>query len=135
MKNKIPYLSIIIIFFVSPSYSLNKYFNFKTKNIEIIDNGNLINASNGKAVSEDGNFEIIADNFQYNNTSEILEITGNAIIYIKEKNLEIKFNNGMVYPKKFIFNAFGNVKINNLKRNFEITTEKVNFNYIDIFSL
>ena len=42
MKNKILYLSIIIIFFVSPSYSLNKYFNFKTKNIEIIDNGNLI---------------------------------------------------------------------------------------------
>ena len=129
MKNKILFLLLIIIFFVSPSYSQNKYFNFKTKNIEITDNGNLINASDGKAVSENGNFEIIADNFQYNNTSEILEITGNAIIYIKEKNLEIKFNNGMVYPKKFIFNAFGNVKINNLKRNFEINTEKVNFNY------
>ena len=86
MKNKILYLSIIIIFFVSPSYSLNKYFNFKTKNIEITDNGNLINASDGKAVSEDGNFEIIADNFQYNNTSEILDISGNAVIYIKEKN-------------------------------------------------
>ena len=129
MKNKILYLSIIIIFFVSPSYSLNKYFNFKTKNIEIIDNGNLINASDGKAVSEDGNFEIIADNFQYNNTSEILDISGNAIIYIKEKNLEIKFNKGMVDPKKFIFNAFGNVIIKNLKRNLEIKTDKINFNY------
>ena len=91
---------------MSPSYSQNKYFNFKTKNIEITNNGNLINASDGKAVSEDGNFEIIADNFQYNNTSEILDISGNAIIYIKEKNLEIKFNKGMVDPKKFIFNAF-----------------------------
>ena len=120
---------LIFIFFVGPSYSQNKYFNFKTKNIEITDNGNLINATDGKAVSEDGNFEIIADNFQYNNTSKILDISGNAIIYIKEKNLEIKFNKGMVDPKKFIFDAFGNIKIKNLKRNLEIETDKINFNY------
>ena len=59
MKNKILYLSLIIIFFVSPTHSQNKYFNFKTKNIEITDNGNLINASDGKVVSENGNFEIV----------------------------------------------------------------------------
>ena len=114
---------------MGPSYSQNNYFNFKNKNIEITDNGNLINASDGKAVSEDGNFEIIADKFQYNNTSKILDISGNAIIYIKEKNLEIKFNKGMVDPKKSIFDAFGNVKIKNLNRNLEIETDKINFNY------
>ena len=40
-------------------------FNFETKSIEIVEDGSLINAKNGKAVSSDKNIEIIADNFQY----------------------------------------------------------------------
>ena len=79
MKNKIIFLFLIISFFVSPSFSQDEFFSFETKNIEITDNGNIISANNGKAISKDGNLEILADNFQFNNSSGILEIKGNFL--------------------------------------------------------
>ncbi len=116
---------------MSPSFSQDEFFSFETKNIEITDNGNIISANNGKAISKDGNLEILADNFQFNNSSGILEIKGNGSIFINKKNLKIKFEKGMVNPKKFIFDAFGDIEVENLNRNLKIKTEKINFNYKD----
>ena len=65
MKNKSLYILLLALFFMSPSYSTENYYNFETQNIEIKDGGNLINAYFGKAIDKDGNFEISADNFQY----------------------------------------------------------------------
>ena len=129
MKNKTIYLFLIILFFVNPSYSQDEFFIFETKNIEITDNGNLINANYGKAISKDNNLEILADNFQYNNSSGILDINGNGLILVKKKNLKIRFNDGTVDPKNFIFDAFGEIEIENLNRNLKIQTEKLKFNY------
>ena len=129
MKNKTIYLFLIILFFVNPSYSHDEFFIFETKNIEITDNGNLINANYGKAISKDNNLEILADNFQYNNRSGILDINGNKLILVKKKNLKIRFNDGTVDPKNFIFDAFGEIEIENLNRNLKIKTEKLKFNY------
>ena len=85
MKNKILYILIIVLVIVSPAYSKENYFSFKTKNIEIKENGDLINAYNGKAVSKDGDFEISADNFQYFKKLGILKINGNGLIIHKKK--------------------------------------------------
>jgi hypothetical protein len=89
MKNKIVYIFFLFLFSGSISYAQNQIFQFQTKSIEIIDDGNLINAKNGKAISADNNYEIIADNFQYSNNSNILEIDGNGLIIIKSNNLKI----------------------------------------------
>ena len=88
MKNKTIYLFLIILFLVNPSYSQDEFFIFETKNIEITDNGNLINANYGKAISKDNNLEILADNFQYNNSSGILDINGNGLILVKKKKFK-----------------------------------------------
>ena len=64
MKNK------LIIFFLSyfflTNFALAETFKFETSNIELIENGNLIYASNGRAISSDGELEIYSDKFEYN---------------------------------------------------------------------
>ena len=58
MKNK--FLILFTIFFISGSYALSDTFKFESSNIEIIDNGNIVYATDGKAISLDGNLEIKA---------------------------------------------------------------------------
>ncbi len=128
MKNKIVYIFLLFLFSASVSYAQNQIFQFQTKSIEIIDDGNLINAKNGKAISADNNYEIIADNFQYSNNSNILEIDGNGLIIIKSNNLEIKFDKGVVDQNKFTFTAFGKIEVEDLDKNIKINSQKIIFN-------
>ncbi len=129
MINKTKYLIIIFFLKVSLSYAQDTSFNFETKIIEILDNGNLINAKNGKATSKDKNFEIIADNFQYFNDTKILKISGNASIFLKSTNLKINFEKGIIDQKKLIFEAYEKIQLQNRDRNFDINSEKIIFNY------
>ena len=62
MKNKIK--KFLLIFFVFQSVSLANEFNFETKKIEILNEGNLIVAGEGKAISLDKDLEIQALNFE-----------------------------------------------------------------------
>ena len=129
MINKIKYLIIIFLLNVSLSYAQDASFNFETKNIEILDNGNLINANDGKAISIDKNFEIVADNFQYFNDTKILKINGNASIFLKSTNLKVNFEKGIIDQKKLIFEAYEKIQLQNQGRNFDINSEKIIFNY------
>ena len=63
MKNNF----ILIIFFClfSNGFLHAETFRFETSDVEILENGNLIYANNGKAISADDNFEIKAQNFEY----------------------------------------------------------------------
>lgn len=133
MKNKILYFLLVFVFFENISYSQEQIFNFETKEIEITDDGNLINAKNGKAISKDKNLEIIADNFQYSNNSKILKIIGNGIILIKSDNLKIKFDDGIVDQKKQIFEAYGSIEVDDLNKKIKINSKKIVFNYKDNF--
>ena len=54
MKNKSLYILLLALLLMSPSYSTENYFNFETQNIEIKEDGNLINAYFGKAIDKDG---------------------------------------------------------------------------------
>ena len=127
MKNRIILIILIFIFFKNISYAQEK-FNFETKSIEIIENGNLINAKDGKAVSSDKNIEVIADNFQYSNNSKTLKVNGNAQILIKSDNLRIKFDEGIIDQKKFTFEALGKIEVEDLNQNIKINSKKIIFN-------
>ena len=130
MKNRIIFIILIFIFCKNISFA-QEMFNFETKSIEIIENGNLINASNGKAVSSDKNIEVIADNFQYSNNSKTLKVNGNAEILIKSDNLRIKFDEGIIDQKKFTFEALGKIEVEDLNQNIKINSKQIFFNNKD----
>ena len=112
------------------SYAQDLY-SFETKSIEIIENGNVIIAKNGKAISSDKNIEIIADNFQYSNGSKILKINGNALLFVNSNNMRIKFDRGVIDQSKFTFEAFGETEVEDLNKNIKINSEKIIFNNKD----
>jgi LPS-assembly protein len=137
MKSKILFFFLVFVFFGNVSYSQEQMFDFETKEIEIINDGNLINAKNGKAISKDKNLEIFANSFQYSNNTKILKIIGNGIILIKSDNLKIKFNDGAVDQNKQIFEAYGSIEVEDLNKKIKIASEKLVFNYKNniLFSL
>jgi LPS-assembly protein len=130
MKNKMFRIFFLIFLLLQNiANAQDQLFNFKTKSIEIEENGNLINAKNGKAISKDGNFEIIADNFQYLKDSNVLKINGNALIIIKSPSLRIKFDKGLIDQKESKFEAYGKIEVNEINKNIGIKTEKIIFDY------
>ena len=131
MKNKILYILILAFAFMSPTYSVENYFSFKTQNIDIKDNGNLIKAYNGKAVSKDGNFEISADNFEYFRKLGVLKINGNGLIIHRKKNFKIEFDKGIINHKKSTLEATGEILAEDQNIGLKIETEKLNLNYKD----
>ena len=138
MKNKYLYFYIFYFFLLclsNTSYSSEDYFKFEAKNIEILDNGNLIKAYSGKALSNDENFEISGDNFQYFKNLEILRIKGNGSILHKKKKILVKFDEGTINKNESFFEAFGNVFIEDINAGLKIDTEKVELNYKENFLL
>tara|TARA_B100001093_G_scaffold296030_1_gene282281 strand:- start:538 stop:2922 length:2385 start_codon:yes stop_codon:yes gene_type:complete len=131
MINKIKYLILLLIFCANSAQSQEQLFNFKTKSIEVIDNGNIINAKNGKAISNDKNLEIIADNFQYLDKTKILRINGNAEIFINSNQLKITFEKGIVNQNELTFEAFGKIEAEDLNKKLRIYSKKIIFNNKD----
>ena len=70
MKNKL--IKFIILYFILSSFAFSEEFIFKTKKIEITENGNFLNASAGSVVSEDGDLEITASEFKYDKNEKTL---------------------------------------------------------------
>ena len=86
MKNKLLKLILLSIFICN--ISLAEQYRFETSEIEIIDEGNLINAKNGKVVSTDGNLEINAEKFEFIKDLNILNAF-NGVAFFKPDNLQI----------------------------------------------
>ena len=84
MKNKLSIL--LILFLYLGGFSFADPFIFKTKEIEIKNNGNEIYAEDGKAFSADNNLEIEASNFEYFKNSDLLKAY-KGIAFIKSDNL------------------------------------------------
>ena len=79
MKNKF-FKLLFLFFFVNSNYLHADSFRFDVKNITIEDDGNLIYANFGTAISSDDNFEIVAEKFKYNKDKDFLEASnGNAL--------------------------------------------------------
>ena len=126
MKNKLSIL--LLFFFIFSEVTFAEPFIFKTKEIEIRNNGNEIYAKDGTAFSTDNNLEIQAINFEYFKSTDLLKAY-NGVAYIKSDNLKVEFNEIQFDQKKFNFIAKGNVKIYDIKNKLTIKTEIVNYDW------
>ena len=108
MKNKFFAFFIVFIFFSHES--LANQFIFETKEIKIVESGNIIYAKDGTAKSFDGLLKIIAQDFEYNKDLNILKAI-NGIAFIEKNSLEIEFDEAIFDQTKLTASVTGNVKI------------------------
>ena len=125
MKNnfKIYILSFFILLIVKTNI-LASDFSFNALELNILDNGKIVTAEKGTAITKEGNIKIRAEKFEYNKTNSILNAK-NGIAFLLEKNIEIE-------AKQFVYDrdqsqiiATGNVVINDLINNFSIKSENI----------
>ena len=129
MKNKfLNSLLLLVWIFFSFSYAnANEAFTFNIAEIEILENGNKINGSNGgKVISDDGS-TITGENFFYNKQTNILEITGIVKYFDKIKNIVISADKVIYHKNDEKIFTIGNSKVveenNNISAN-EIEYDK-----------
>ena len=125
MKNKL--LIITIIYSIITSVTFADQLKFETSEIEIVDNGNIVNASNGKVLSIENKIEIEAKKFEY--VKNLNSLTAyNGVAYFKSDNLEIKFDEINLNELSLIITAKNNVEILDVKKKLSIKTENIIYN-------
>ena len=123
MKNNYFIFIIFLTLFFS-KLALADELIFETSELEIVDNGNLLYATKGKAFSPNKNIEIEAQKFEYNKKLDFLEaFDGNAII--KSDNLKIKFDKLELDRIDSTLTAKGNVEIFDIIKELLIETDLV----------
>ncbi len=101
-------------------------FKFETSKIELVDNGDLVYATEGTASSIDGSLKIQAKKFEYNKKQNILKaIDGTALF--KTSNIQIEFGEIILDQSNSITTAKKNVKIFDLKKIISVQTDFVTF--------
>ena len=128
MRNKYKYLFFLItIFFVNPSFLLaNDIFQFNATNLEITENGNIFEGSNGgEAFTDD--IEIKAKNFKYNKELNLLISYGNVKLQVKNENIIIIADKISYLKEKEIITAYGNAEIQDLNRKIIINSDQIEF--------
>ena len=85
MKNKL--LKFFLLYLLICNISYAEQFKFETSEIEIIENGKIIYAKNGKAISSDEKIEIQAEKFEFIKDLQTLNAF-NGVAFFKLDNLE-----------------------------------------------
>jgi len=129
MKNKLIIIFLGCLFL--NNISLAETFKFETSSIDITENGNLIYAKNGKAISSDGELEIHSKKFEYKKDLNLLQTFGGGFAFIKSKNLKIEFENSIIDQKNLTIKAFGDVKVYKVDKKIIIKTNTIDFNRKD----
>ena len=128
MKNKLfspVHIYLIGIFFLYLSTA--NAFTFKTSEILISENGNIITTTDGIATSIDNNIEIKAQTFKYDKQLSILKAKdGIANSFIN--NIEIKADAIIFNELTSIIDASGNVEFRDLSNKILIVSDNVTFN-------
>ena len=128
MKNKLfspVHIYLIGIFFLYLSTA--NAFTFKTSEILISENGNIITTTDGIATSIDNNIEIKAQTFKYDKQLSILKAKdGIANSFIN--NIEIKADDIIFNELTSIIDASGNVELRDLSNKILIVSDNVTFN-------
>ncbi len=122
-SNLIP--TIILCIFYFPNIVFSESFILKSKNIEILNEGNQVNAYKGKATSSDGNLEIKSNKFEYLKNFDTLRSIGDGEVLIKTKQLKIKYDNGIFDQKNLNLKADGNIEIFQTDGIFVIKTSEI----------
>ena len=125
MKSNFFVFFFICIFFSSNAYA--DFFKFETSELKLLDNGNIINAENGKATSSDEDITINAEKFIYQNKTQILKAY-NGVALIKSDDIKIKFDYIEVDQKNNNISTKNFTEIIDLKRNLSLETSNINYN-------
>ena len=99
MKNKSFIIYIILSIILFGNYSFGDEFKFEASEIEVKDEGNIVNSSGGVKIISNDNLEIVANQSIYNKKKSILKLEGNVLIKDIKNNIEI-FTNKINYLKK-----------------------------------
>ena len=126
MKNKILLIALV---FVLSSYTkiFAENFIFEASEIKISGDGNIIQATNGTALSKIDNIEIEAKKFKYNKKNLTLNAT-NGVAKLTNKNIEIKANKFLYDENLSQLTAIGNVEVKDILNKLLIKSEKIFFN-------
>tara|TARA_B100001057_G_C22835953_1_gene945187 strand:- start:104 stop:2482 length:2379 start_codon:yes stop_codon:yes gene_type:complete len=122
MKNK--FIIFFFVYFILSKISLAEQFIFQTSEIEIADEGNIIYAKNGKAISPNKDLEIEAKSFEYQKKENLLKAF-DGIAYIKSDNLKIEFKSIELDQEKNLIVAKEEIKIIELENKFTIETQEI----------
>ena len=131
MKNNSKFL-IFLFFFVVLIIHNKVYANeiiFSTSDLNITNNGNIINAGTGSAYSKSSNIKIDGQSFKFDRTTSIL-IANKAKVILSEKNIEINADK-LIYDQEIsLIKAIGNVEINDLTNATTFSSEEAVYNKI-----
>ena len=127
MKNKknLSFFLIFFLFFLLQNVSSEEFY-FETPEILTFNNGNLIKALNGGRVLTDSNVEIIADEFEYDKITTLLEARKNAIIIDDENEVTIKADKIFYLKNKEKIYTIGETEIV-VKNEYFIVSKDVTF--------
>ena len=115
MKNKFKiFIFVLLCLIVTPKNLIaGEPFIFNVTEIEILEDGNIINGyKGGTATSKDGT-TISAENFFYNKKTNILETSGNVKYLDKIKNVNIIADKATYFKNDETIHTFGNSTVFN----------------------
>ena len=126
MKNKF-FLITLSIFLMFHTFVNAKQIQLNASDISITENGNLITAKKGEAITGDESIKIIGKKFEYNKKLKIL-ISIDSFTVLKKKKLEIKSDKVQYDEKNSILIAQGNVEIYNVENENLIQSNRIILN-------
>ena len=127
MKSKIFFLILIFFFSIYSKTTISDELDIKSKKINILENGNLIEAfGDVEVISSDG-LIIRGDTSKYNKKDNILRISGNVEVINDKQNLTIKSNSITYEKNKELIYSKGETKAL-LKDGYILTTRNLFFN-------
>tara|TARA_B100001057_G_scaffold483091_1_gene559381 strand:- start:5750 stop:8137 length:2388 start_codon:yes stop_codon:yes gene_type:complete len=118
-------IPIICLFFCNAS--LAEQFNFKTSEMKLINEGKLLIANEGTAISKNNDYVIQAKKFEYSKVSSFLKAF-NGNLLIKSEKIKIEFDKIKLDKKNQTILAEGNVIIYDLENEVQINTEYILYN-------
>ena len=128
MKNNFFFYFFIFIFLniISDHVFSNEQLNFKTTELEIVENGNLIVGKKRGTIENKNGIIISSDTFVYDKIKNIINATGNVIVENKIKNIKIYSENIVYYKNEEKLLSKGNVSAN-LFSKYEIISNDLYF--------
>ena len=124
MKNKFLFLFIFLFVNLTNNIFAND-FTFDVDEINISNNGNIINGSNGTARAIDNSLEIKADQLIYNKDLSTLDAIGNVFVKDFDNGLEIKADQLMYDKSLSTLDAIGNVLVKDSTNEFFLRSQKI----------
>ena len=124
MKNRFLFLCLFLFVNLTNNIFAND-FTFDVDEINISNNGNIINGSNGTARAIDNSLEIKADQLIYNKDLSTLDAIGNVFVKDFDNGLEIKADQLMYDKSLSTLDAIGNVLVKDSTNEFFLRSQKI----------